>query len=275
MTPRKEPSPQTRIEREEFARGHIEPGETPVPPRPAATSVVARPLGAAGEFEVLLLERPATARFAAGAFVFPGGVVDPDDGSPFFADRLPHVTEAERPPLVAALRELFEETGLLLSEELPAAGDPAVGTAARDMRAGRADLLAGRTRFADIVRSMDLSFAAARVTYFARWVTPATYTRRYDTRFFFAIAPNPNAEISLTREHVSAAWLTPFVALSRFRTGGLPMLFPTWKTLEGLAELGTLAETIGALERKVVRSVIPRLEMRDGALMPVLPEDDG
>ena len=107
--------PQGRIEREEFARGRLVAGEPPVEPRAAATTVVAR-RNPRGSFDVLLLERPAASSFAAGAFVFPGGVVDEEDAEPFWADRLPEVSPEDAAGLVAGLRELFEETGLLLSD---------------------------------------------------------------------------------------------------------------------------------------------------------------
>ena len=77
-----------RIEREEFARGHIGPEEAPAEPRAASTIVLAREVHNS-PFEVLLLKRPSTSRFAAGAFVFPGGTIDPGDAEPRLATRLP------------------------------------------------------------------------------------------------------------------------------------------------------------------------------------------
>jgi 8-oxo-dGTP pyrophosphatase MutT (NUDIX family) len=106
-----------RIEREEFARGHIGPGEQPATPRPAATIIVAWVSPEDDPFQVLLLRRPDTARFAAGAYVFAGGVIDEADGSPEALALLPEaLRETEGAAAVAALREMFEETGMLPSD---------------------------------------------------------------------------------------------------------------------------------------------------------------
>ncbi|MFW6084946.1 MAG: hypothetical protein ACODAA_07020, partial [Gemmatimonadota bacterium] len=95
-----------RIEREEFERGHIEEGETPSRPRPAATIVLGRETEGAG-FEVLLLKRPPTARFAAGAYVFPGGKIDAGDADEGLDPRMPKTgRDAEPEAVLAALREL-------------------------------------------------------------------------------------------------------------------------------------------------------------------------
>lgn len=274
-------SPQARIEREEFARGHIPPGGEPVEPRPAATIVLARPgrnartershaerAGDFGAFEVLLLERPGTSRFAAGAFVFPGGAIDPADAADAEADdgRLPPLPLRERAALVAAIRELFEETGILLGHPPPEPG-PALERA-------REDLLSDRRSLLDVARELEVSFAASRVAYFARWITPSRLTRRYDTRFFFALAGS-DAEPRLTPEHVSALWIPPAEALARFRAGELPMLFPTWKTLDRLAAFPSLAAALEGLRAAEVEEMTPRLEVEGDAVRPLLPGDPG
>lgn len=256
---------QTRIEREEFARGHRPPGAEPVTPRPAATTVVARP-GSEG-FEVLLLARPLTSRFAAGAFVFPGGVVDEDDADPFWADRLPDVPDAEPGPCVAAIRELFEETGILLGE----AGAASAGA----LEEARHELLADRRTFTAIAREHDLDFRDARLAYFARWITPERLTRRYDAHFFFAALPDREAHVSLTPEHTSGLWNGPAVALERFRTGELPMLFPTWKTLDMLTGHPSLEDALAGMRATAVRTVTPRLDVTGETIRPVLPDDPG
>lgn len=256
---------QTRIEREEFARGHRPPGADPVTPRPAATTVVARP--APEGFEVLLLERPLTTRFAAGAFVFPGGVVDEHDADPAWAGRLPDVPDAEPGACVAAIRELFEETGILLG------GAPGAGPAR--LAAARRDLVEDRRSFADIARALDLDFRRARLAYFARWITPERLTRRYDTRFFFAALPDREAAVELTPEHASGMWSAPAAALERFRSGELPMLFPTWKTLESLTRDATLDDALARMRATAVWSVTPKLTGTGETVRAVLPDEPG
>lgn len=258
-----------RIERQEFARGHIEPGEEPVDPRPAATMVLARPArgpGGDGPLEVLFLRRPEQSRFAAGAYVFPGGVVDPEDGAAGLEDRFgPAVTDAEPGALVAALREGFEETGILPADDQPPR---------RELERARGRLLRGETDFGTLVRRLDLEFRGLRAAYFARWITPPRLSLRYDARFF--LARHRGGEPRLVHgEHTEAIWLDAPEALRRFEAGRLPMLYPTRKTVEDLAELGTLDEAFRTYRERRVEAVRPRLLVEGEAVVPVLPGEDG
>ena len=258
-------SPTERIEREEFARGHLEPGESPADPRPAATVGVARAASDSG-FEALLLRRPQSARFAAGAYVFPGGVVDAADADPRVASRLPGSLPAEaRPALAAALRELLEETGFLPSDR---GVDPV-----RREEARRA-LLEGRSDFAETLESLDVGFRELPVAQFSRWITPPRLRRRYDTRFFLAALPDAGHP-DLTPEHTGHLWEAPGTALRRFRRGELPMLFPTWKTLETLAGFVDLDAALRALRSRPVETVRPRLRVAGGRVSPLMPGDPG
>lgn len=254
-----------RIEREEFARGHVEPGEEPVEPRPAATMVLARPGERdSAEMELLFLRRPDTSRFAAGAWVFPGGVVDPADREAGLEERLgPGVTREEPAALVAALREGFEETGLLPSDDRPAL---------RATARARERLLAGEIDFATVVRRLDVEFRGLRAAYFARWITPPRLSRRYDARFFLVRHRGGEAR-PVHGEHTEARWLAPADAAGRFEAGDFPMLYPTRKTVEALAELGSLAEAFRVFRERTVEAVRPRLLVEGEAVKPVLPGD--
>ncbi len=254
-----------RLERREFERGHIDPGQEPVEPRPAATVVVARAVQEG--MEVLLLRRPEASSFAAGAYVFAGGMIDPGDRDPSALDRVDAGrTDGEPEALVAAARELWEETGLLL-----AAGgrevDPARTAAAR-----RA-LLADDLSFGRALERLELSLPARPVAYFARWVTPEKLSRRYDTRFF--LARDPGGPVELTREHTDAVWIRPDRALDRFAAGELPLLFPTRKTLERLEGFPDLGAAVEELRAAAVEAVRPRMLVRDERVEPVLPGDEG
>jgi len=257
-----------RIEREEFARGHIAEGETPARPRHAATLVLARETEEPG-FEVLMLKRPATARFAAGAYVFPGGKVDDGDVDAELAPRMPQSGRGAEPEAVlAALRELFEETGLLLA-------DRRLGP---DVEATiRAELLADRRTFGDVAREHDLSFASTHVCYFARWITPSRFARRYDTRFFLAALPGDRRDFTpdLTPEIADALWVTPARAVQMFRTGRLPMLFPTRVTLQTLAGFGSIDRVFDRYASHPVEPVTPRLLITKDSVRPVLPGESG
>jgi recombination protein RecT len=254
-----------RIEREEFARGHLAPGQEPVLPRPAATMVLARG-GAAGRppIEVLLLKRPRAATFAAGAYVFPGGVVDPADAAVPLAGRLgPLVTRAESPALAAALRELFEETGILPADRLPAE---------EELSTGRRELLANRTEFAELVSRWDLRFEGLRARYLSRWITPEQLDRRYDARFF--VAEHRGGEPRLVgRELVEATWLDPATALRRFQEGDLPMLFPTRLTMQEMSRFEDLDALLAWAAAREVRPRRPRLVVKGDTISPVLPAE--
>jgi len=255
-----------RIEHEELARGYVGPDETPATPRPASTIVLARE-SSNTSFEVLLLKRPSTSRFAAGAFVFPGGKIDPEDAEPRLSARLPRSgTNTEGSAVLAALRELFEETGLLLTNERPEA---------REEIRVRQELLENNLSFGAILEEHNLSFASREVCYFARWITPAQFSRRYDTRFFLTSLPaeRTSFEPTLTDEIDDFVWLTPARAVELFRAGRLPMLFPTRVTLQELAEFDSVADMINAFRFEDIKPLTPRLLIREHSIRPVLPGD--
>jgi 8-oxo-dGTP pyrophosphatase MutT (NUDIX family) len=256
-----------RIEREEFARGHVPPGAEPAAPRDAATVVLARESDGS-PFEVLLLKRPHTSRFAAGAFVFPGGTIDAADADEEIAERLPSAgPDAEPSAIIAALRELFEETGLLLGQEVPAEQRSLL----------RRQLLEESRPFRGILEDLALSFAPLSICYFARWVTPARFSRRYDTRFFLATLPSEQSgfEPELTDEMTDFVWLTPKRAIELFRGGRLPMLFPTRVTLQALSEFASVEEMTAVFSTRRVEPLTPRLLIKGNSIRPVLPGDPG
>lgn len=253
-----------RIERRELRRGHIGPGEEPAEPRPAATLVLGR--GEGRDLELLLLRRPEEARFGAGAWVFPGGVVDPGDREAELAARLgPEATGSEPAFLAAAIRECFEETGLLPADRLPPW---------EERKEAREELLAGRIDLPGILERWELTFRELRAAYFARWVTPARLAHRYDARFF--LAEHRGGVPRLIRgEHTDARWIDPDRALERYGAGELPMLFPTRKTVEALAGFATLDEALGSFREREVRPIRPRLLVEEDRVVPVLPGDPG
>jgi 8-oxo-dGTP pyrophosphatase MutT (NUDIX family) len=255
-----------RIEREEFARGHIGPDETPAEPRPAATIIAAWAPPDGAPYRVLLLQRPSSARFAAGAYVFAGGVIDDSDGSPAAMDLLPSsLRTPEGEAAVAALREMFEETGFLPSDR-PVDPDTAATV--------RRELLLGNTDFATAAARLGATFQRLRAEYLSRWITPARFARRYDTRFFVTVleAAAPPAP-ELTDELTGYVWITPEDAVRMFAAGELPMLFPTRRTLQALAGEGDLDRLLESCRARVPQPIEPRLFVRGDAVRPVLPGD--
>lgn len=209
---------------------------------------------------MLLLRRPDTTRFAAGAYVFAGGAIDAADAAPALRDRLPPTTEPAA--LAAAIRELFEETGLLLADRVPEAGE---------LERARRELLHDTLDFAGFAERHDLAFRSRDVVYMARWVTPELLSRRYDAHFF--LTAHPGGEPQLTPELAGYTWLSPTEAVETFAAGRLPMLFPTRVTLQRLAGFSTLEEALDAHRNVDVSPTLPRLLVRDSGVIPVMPDD--
>ena len=199
--------------------------------RPAATVVLARP--APGGAEVFLLRRSRAVGFMPNAWVFPGGRVDAADadfataGGEAVASRLGVPPEMARAWLVAAVREVFEESGLWLGSGRPTAGD-------------RARVLGGAP-LAEVARDAGLVADLDRLAPWSWWITPAVEPRRYDTRFFLARAPEGEASPD-EGETVEARWVRPADAVIAAEAGDLPMAPPTWWTLRELADAGDLED---------------------------------
>jgi recombination protein RecT len=203
-------------------------------------------------------------------YVFPGGRVDAGDAHPAALDLLDDLTPrlaAERlglpgaePPAVAyylaAVREAFEETGLLVgsradgSDPPCAAQDPAVDGL-------RDDLMESRIGFADAVRHMGCRVSGGAVEYFAHWITPRWQPRRFDTRFFAARVRGESTPIVDPREMTDARWIAPRLALDEHAGGELPMILPTVRTLEKLATFQNAAAALLAFAREDVVTILP------------------
>jgi len=213
-----------------------------IEPRPAATVAVTR--HDEGGMKVLLLERTPSAVFMPGVFVFPGGAVDSADHQPLppsrtggmhdgEASRMIGIREGGLAFLQAAVRECFEEAGLLLAD-LP--GDPA----GVDLAAWRRRLAEGADTMAQLCERLDLRLHLDRMAYLSRWITPPGRPRRYDARFFVAPAP-PGQSVSPDGvEVIDHLWIAPSEALARHARGELPLGGPTSRTLESLADAATI-----------------------------------
>ncbi len=249
-----------RVDRADFS---------PAEPRPAATVVVLR--DGDGGPEALLLRRPRRSAFAAGAWVFPGGVVDVTDAEPVlavrnrgpapeaWARRLGIDAPAEAFGfVVAALREAWEETGILLAEPEEEHPDPG------RLHRARIDVLSGVLSLAELVERERLLLATEDLLYIAHWITPEPEPRRYDTRFFLARVA-ADAECGLHGDELKEArWVRPADAASEYRAGELLLLPPTLHTLDRLAGFGSLDELWAGLRDAPVPTFLPRMR-RDPA----------
>ncbi len=242
--------------------------------RPASTVVLLRPKR---PFEVFLVRRSDSIAFMGGAHVFPGGRVDAtdhvhdigstSDGMTAAAARMPDVSpDVAIAHHVAALRELFEEAGVLLARPLNAA------LVAR-LVACRRDLLAGKTTFAEVIRAEHVRLALDELAYFAHWVTPEIETRRFDTRFFIARAPEGQTPVHDDGETSHSEWLAPFAAIEQCRRGRISLPPPTWTTLSMLAKFDSIDEVLSWARRKAIPRVQPRFEKRGEQTLLFYPGD--
>lgn len=246
----------------------------PVAPRAAATVLLARD-GARGP-ELLLLRRHGRSGFAADAWVFPGGMVDEDDCDAALAARLDGPSPAAwgarlgTPPaeaaafVAAALREAFEETGILLAAPAP---PPAT------LEAERRALLAGETGLRALAERHGLRLDARSLAYVAHWITPEPEPRRYDTRFFLARLPADAVCVPHRAEMVDAAWLTAAEAVRRFEDDALHLLPPTIHTLRRLLPFPSVGAMLAALADLPVPRILPVMRRRADGVAIVVPAD--
>lgn len=258
-------------------------------PRPAATVMVVRdgPMQDA-PLEVLMLRRNLLADFVGGAHVFPGGAVDSGDADPLLQGLCPGLSDADASAAlgvpsgglaywVAAVRECFEEAGLLFARDAGGApltfSDPDV--AARFAR-HRAALNARQRSFLDVCHAEDLSLAVDSLQYFAHWITPEGSPRRYDTRFFVAPAPDGQTPTHDAAETIADMWVRPADALDRHRAGQMELILPTIRNLQAIGRFATSAELLDAAAAPGdVPTVLPRVVPDGRGLRILLPGDAG
>ncbi len=259
-----------------------------VPLRDAATVMLVRD-GAAG-IEVCMLRRALGAAFAGGMYVFPGGALDAADAGEEIDGLCDGLTDAEASRLlqvpsgglafwVAAVRECFEEAGVLLArregDDVVRFDDPAVE---RRFREHRRHVHAGSSSLADVCRAERLRLATDTIRYVSHWVTPVGERRRFDTRVFLARAPQSQEPLHDDGETIDSRWVGPAAALAQVRAGELSMYPPTIKNLEFLLPHATAdaalaaAATIGVPPR-----IQPKLRFDDGGRIVgvVLPGEAG
>src|ERR1043166_4389050 len=240
-------------------------------PRPSSTVVLLRdePVDD-GPFSVLLLERHGSIAFP-GATAFPGGVVDAGDAEAPGA--LLPVEQRWAPPgegdaapgalpyWVAAVRELFEEVGILLASR---DGRPLAGPLEAEVAALRARVLSGEP-FARVLATAGLTPATERLLYFARWITPIANPRRWDTRFLVARLPDGQEAVADGTETVRCGGMTPRQALVAHEEGRIVLNPPTVRTLDDLTRFDSVDAVLADAARRVVRAVTPAV-VQDGAV---------
>jgi 8-oxo-dGTP pyrophosphatase MutT (NUDIX family) len=244
--------------------------------RPAATVLLLRD-GADG-MEVFMVVRHHAIDFASGALVFPGGRVEEADYA-LAAQILdsPDPDEPETATLafrIAAIRETFEECGVLLAR--PRGSNRLIGAARLKQLDGqhRAALNAGSIGFDMVLESEGLVPAPDLLVRFAHWITPVNQPKRYDTQFFVAAAPREHLAVHDGTEAVDSTWITPQRALSEAEAGRYRLVFATAKNLEKLGRSSTVKEAMDTARTSSVVTVQPRGTRLEGGkrLLRIPPE---
>lgn len=239
-------------------------------PRQAATVVLLRAAEPKG-FEVFLTRRPDGMPFLGGMYCFPGGAVTKEDSAPRMieqcrgrtADQARKITGAQFSPRqalgfwVAAVRELFEEVGVLLavdSSDMRVNKENAIRLAKKHQ-----SLLDKSLSFLALLESEKLYCDLRGLAYLSHWQTPAQTSLRFDTRFFVAALPQDQTPRETSPEVTHSVWLTPELAMQRYARGELPMIFPTFTSLRTLADFESLDAVMKEFAR-YPRSTSPSLQ---------------
>lgn len=256
----------------------------PVNARPASILILVRD-GLDG-LEVFMMQRTRAADFVPGANVFPGGAVDPIDGQPeslghcgsvddAMASRTLGIPSGGLAYWVGAIRECFEESGLLLATDADGQyvnlEDPALTDRYVELRR---QLNAGEITLGELCQRCDIRLAVDRMMYFSHWITPMGINRRYDTRFFLAEAPAAQVPLHDGAETVASVWIRPEDALARHKQGDFTLVYATKVTLEELAGYRNVEELMSfARSERTIRAIMPRIAQGSKGKRPLGPGD--
>ncbi|MFH8975213.1 NUDIX hydrolase [Streptomyces sp. NPDC017890] len=265
---------------------------TPVTPKRAATVMLLKDTAAGAGAgtgtstgtgpAVHMLRRRTSMAFAGGAYAYPGGGVDPRDDDrvigwagptrAWWADRL-GVDEAGAQAIVcAAVRETYEEAGVLLAGPT---GDSVAGdTTGAQWEADRAALVGRELSFAEFLDRRGLVLRSDLLGAWARWITPEFESRRYDTWFFVAALPEGQRTRNASTEADRTVWITPADAAAGYDKGELLMMPPTIATLRGLAECRTAAEALASAPGRDMTPVLAEARLTGDGIVLSWPGHD-
>jgi 8-oxo-dGTP pyrophosphatase MutT (NUDIX family) len=272
--PSRVPVPRGMAER---ARDFFAHGLAPAVPRDAATVILLRE---GPGIEVFLLRRAGALEFAPGVCVFPGGSVDEPDADPDIGETgwagpspadlgglLGIPADRARALVCAAVRETFEESGVLLAGPSPA-------ELVRDgaaLEQDRDSLLSGTASMGDLLRLRGLLLRADLLTPWARWITPVISPRRFDTWFFAAALPPGQTTSLAAGESDSASWWEPSAAVQAARSGEITLLPPTAVTLAELAGYRDVTAVMAA--RRQIVPLLPDAVVEDDQVWLAVPPE--
>jgi 8-oxo-dGTP pyrophosphatase MutT (NUDIX family) len=252
-------------------------------PAPAATIILLREAGSSPE--VLMLERHAKSEFLPDLYVFPGGRVDPDDHE--LSDRVGGLTASEARSrahtvnpeealgfYVAAIRETFEEAGVLLARKR---GESQIvsGSLAAELSAHRLEIQSGDRPFRDLIEEHDLELAADRLSLHGHWITPEIVPRRFNTLFFLAAAPADHRATHDGVESTNHVWIRPEEALAQAKRKERQMIFPQIANLQTISGFATVDDALASSRRRKIVPITPGVTGKGDERKLVLPPDSG
>lgn len=254
-----------------------------VQPRLASAIMLLRDAASGQGIEVFMVRRVIQSDFMPDVYVFPGGSVSADDRSAELAEDVStpvalSLADPEGRTLpgngvrAAAIRELFEEAGILLAYrtgEILAVPEEDVPRFA----AYRQAFNQRRGSLVEMAHTENLQLATDRLGYFAHWITPEGIPKRFDTHFFLATAPAEQQAAHDRLETSEGIWIAPAEALARFERNEFPLVFATIHQLRDLAAFGSVKEALESTATRHVKTHMPILVEEDGKARVYLPED--
>ncbi|MCR9078784.1 MAG: NUDIX domain-containing protein [Hyphomonadaceae bacterium] len=249
----------------------------PATPRLSATILLLRDDPG---LQVLMVKRHYEIDFASGAYVFPGGKAHEEDADPAWADLCDgEFSGEEQAARVSAVREAFEESGIILARAASARGADAalVGADVADALAPmRGPVDRREASFLELIRENNLVLALDALVHFGHWITPTMMPKRFDTHFYLAATPPGQVAEQDGRETTEAVWVGPQDALDQEEAGTATIIFPTRMNLGKLAETETTAAALSRFSTEKVVTVLPVIGKDDaGAPCLHIPEEAG
>jgi len=230
-------------------------------PRDASTILLLRDGESRAEIEVFMMVRHYEIDFNSGALVFPGGSVDKNDmeivAQPEFYSGGEGLDADALSFRVAAIRETFEESGILLARPKGSTTLLDAARASEIEAAHRAALCEGKTNFLNVLADNGLWLALDELTPYAHWITPEGMPKRFDTWFFLAAAPPDQLGAHDGRESTDSIWVSPREALAGGETGRFKLPFPTTRNLIKLGRQGNVRDALADSQGRDIVTVMP------------------
>src|SRR3954469_524917 len=250
-----------------------------VKPRPASTILLLRDGKSRGEIEVFMMVRHYEIDFNSGALVFPGGSVDKGDNeiiaNPALYSGGEGLDAAELSFRIAAIRETFEESGILLARSRGSKALVDAKRAGEIEAAHRADLCEGKISFLKVLTDNGVLLALDALVPYAHGITPEGMPNRFDTWFFLAAAPPEQAGAHDGKESTDSIWVSPREALAGGESGRFKLPFPTTRNLIKLGKHRTVRSALEDARGKPIVTVTPVMTKLNGGRQLRIPADAG